>query len=294
MPPSGSATTSPPTTSLGRSGALPAPSPQPPTVPSSSYQTFGAACRGAVTSAKVEMVQRRLFSEVVRCSLNSSAVAPRPQSSWTAGGCPGSSDHERGRSVSASKLYVSLGSAAAQSAADDAKVALTAVDHIAITGVHPRAARTLARSLDVKPDVLIDDLASTVGNCGTAHLGLLLALALDRASPGDTIALLVLADGADAFVFRCTERLIEWREGATPQGGDQDIANDVSYTTYLRWRGHLHTEPPRRPPPDLPSRPPPIGGTSGSSPSADHAVVNAAQCTCRHRGCALRAVPSTQ
>jgi len=153
------------------------------------------------------------------------------------------------------QVYVSLGSAAAQSAADDAKVALTAVDHIAITGVHPRAARTLARSLDVKPDVLIDDLASTVGNCGTAHLGLVLALALDRASPGDTIALLVLADGADAFVFRCTERLIEWREGARPQGGDQGIANDVSYTTYLRWRGHLHTEPPRRPPPDLPVAP---------------------------------------
>src|ERR1044072_6187277 len=54
---------------------------------------------------------------------------------------------------------------------------------------------------------LADDLTAIIGNSGTAQAGVLLADALDRAEPGQTIALVVLADGATVLLFRTTGAL---------------------------------------------------------------------------------------
>ena len=64
-----------------------------------------------------------------------------------------------------------------------------------------------------------DDLATTVGNAGTAQPGLLLANVLDQAEPGQTIAVVVLADGATALVLRTTDAIAQrtpGRDGGRP------------------------------------------------------------------------------
>jgi 3-hydroxy-3-methylglutaryl CoA synthase/uncharacterized OB-fold protein len=149
---------------------------------------------------------------------------------------------------------------AAQSAfAEVCKLTDTDLDGIArlvVTGVHARAARAVARSLGVRAEAVEDDLGATVGNTGAAHPGLLLAHALERAAPGERIAVVVVADGADAFVVEATDGI--GRAAPRRTVADQVAAGrgDLSYETFLTWRGMLEREPPRRPDPTAPAAPP--------------------------------------
>lgn len=138
----------------------------------------------------------------------------------------------------------------AQAALTDAlkKAGLTEVDHLIVTGVHPRAARRLGAT--------VDDLTSVIGNTGTAHRGIVLADVLDRAAPGQTIALLTLADGADCSILRTTDALATYQRKTTVREQIEAGNTDLDYATFLTWRGQLHREPPRRPDPTAPSAPP--------------------------------------
>ncbi len=121
---------------------------------------------------------------------------------------------------------------------------------------NPRAAAGLPRALKLKPEQLADSLAASVGRAGAAHAGLLLARALDHAKPGDRILVASLADGCDVAIFEVTDRAA----GARPLHAVDDwIASkqsDLGYNTWLKWRGILPFEPPRRPDPERPAAPP--------------------------------------
>jgi uncharacterized OB-fold protein len=108
----------------------------------------------------------------------------------------------------------------------------------------------------LKPDQLADPLLGAVGRTGSAHAGILLARALDRASAGDRILVAVGGDGCDAVVLEVTAKI----ESARPlHSVDRWLGakrNDMPYNTYLKWRGILPFEPPRRPEPERPAAPP--------------------------------------
>ncbi len=123
----------------------------------------------------------------------------------------------------------------------------------------PPAAR--GRKLGVAPEAVADDLGATVGNPGATQPLLLLVAALEAAEPGQVIALVSLADGADALVFRATDAVAD-RAPARPLADQVAGGAPIDYPTYLRWRGLLATEPPRRPEPARPS-------ASASARSAD-------------------------
>ncbi len=124
-----------------------------------------------------------------------------------------------------------------------------------LTGPHARAARRLAGVIGATKGSVVDDLASVIGNTGTAHAGLLLASVLDTVAPEQLVAVVSLADGCDVTVWRTTGAVAARRPvatGATPlQGG-----GTMSYTNFLTWRGFLRREPPRRPDPQPPEAPP--------------------------------------
>jgi 3-hydroxy-3-methylglutaryl CoA synthase/uncharacterized OB-fold protein len=134
-----------------------------------------------------------------------------------------------------------------------------AVDHLIVTGLHGRAVRAVAGWIGARPDAVVDDLTARIGNTGAAHPGLLFASTLDRASAGEVIAVVHLADGADVTVFRATPELERWRSAtARATVADQVAAgrSALPYATFLTWRGQLLREPPRRPDPDSPAAPP--------------------------------------
>jgi hydroxymethylglutaryl-CoA synthase len=120
----------------------------------------------------------------------------------------------------------------------------------------PRATAGLPRALQLKPEQIADPLVLSVGRAGAAQAGLLLARALDRAKPGDRILVTSLADGCDAAVFEVTDRIAQGRPRHSVDAWIASKRNDLAYNTYLKWRGILPFEPPRRPEPVRPAAPP--------------------------------------
>ena len=126
------------------------------------------------------------------------------------------------------------------------------VDHVIVTGVHSRAARRVVRSIGARTEAVAGDLADAVGNTGAAHPWLLLTDVLDRAGANESILVVVLADGVDAMVLRTTDALTAYRQRAASTVAAQIASgrDDLSYNSYLTWRGFLDREPPRRPDPE--------------------------------------------
>src|SRR4051795_13660172 len=148
--------------------------------------------------------------------------------------------------------YVPLGLEALKMAIGQAGVEADAVDALVIAGLHERACASVAKKSGVAPDRIVDRLSASVGNPGAAQPLLLLAAALEKAQPGQTIVLLLLADAADAVVLRTTDALASYRPAATvdARGG---AGPPVALGPHPAWRGLLPVEPPRRPEPARPS-----------------------------------------
>lgn len=148
--------------------------------------------------------------------------------------------------------YVPLGQAAFRAALADAGIEADRIDHLVITGTHGRANKAVVKKLGVDGAKVVDDLSGHVGNPGAAQLGLLLSHALDLATPGQVVAVLSLADGADALIFRTTEALGTFVH-LSPVADQVAAGAPLSYGKFLAWRGFLTPEPPRRPEPARPS-----------------------------------------
>jgi hydroxymethylglutaryl-CoA synthase len=145
--------------------------------------------------------------------------------------------------------YVPLGEQAWNAALKAAELTPEQVDRLIVAGTHARAIRSLTRRLGVAQEAVVDDLAATVGNTGTAHAGLLLAAALETAEPGQVIAVVSLVDGADVLVFRATDAIASYSP-ARPVAAQVENSGTLPYGRFLSWRKVVTVDPPRRPEPD--------------------------------------------
>ena len=130
------------------------------------------------------------------------------------------------------------------------------IDLTVVTGLHARAVRRAAGSIGLGDTPGADDLSGTIGNTGSAHGLVMLANALDQASPGQTIMLVNLADGCDIDVFRTTDAIAAYSPYASVTSQIEGGNDALAYSTFLTWRGYLDREPPRRPDPEPPAAPP--------------------------------------
>ncbi len=137
-------------------------------------------------------------------------------------------------------------------------LAVDDLDHVVLTGLHGRAVKAAARTLGTRPEALADDLLAEVGNTGTAHWALVLADVLDRATPGQLISVISLADGCDVCLLRTTDALAARRPATSVRDRLAATRDDLSYAQFLTWRGFLQREPPRRPEPERPASPPSV------------------------------------
>jgi hydroxymethylglutaryl-CoA synthase len=148
--------------------------------------------------------------------------------------------------------YVPLGEAALVEALKQAGVTAPALSRLIVAGPHGRAVKRVAAAAGASKEAIADDLAGSVGNAGAAHAGLMFADVLDRARADDLVAVVSLADGADASVWRVMAAPRRPAGVAAQLGG----GGRVTYPTFLSWRGFLRREPPRRPDPQAPEAPP--------------------------------------
>lgn len=133
-----------------------------------------------------------------------------------------------------------------------AEVGVGEPDHVIVTSPNHQVPKKAAARL---PGRLSTVAGSPIGHAGAADVGLALAAALDAAGPGETILLLSAADGVDGMMLRTTDAIAS-RRPADPVQSQLERGREVSYLTYLTWRGLLTREPPRRPEPDAPAAPP--------------------------------------
>jgi 3-hydroxy-3-methylglutaryl CoA synthase/uncharacterized OB-fold protein len=126
---------------------------------------------------------------------------------------------------------------------------LERADHVIVSSPHARVAATASRALSADRTML------PIGNAGAADAGLRLAAVLDHAQPGHTILLVSAVDGCDALVLRVGSAIADARRGV-PVAEQAGSGREVTYATYLMWRGLLEREPPRRPEPSRPAGPP--------------------------------------
>jgi len=99
-----------------------------------------------------------------------------------------------------------------------------------------------------------DPLYGRVGNTGAAFPLMLLASALEEASPGDTILVAGYGDGCDVLSIRASDGVAAARDGHRGVRGHLESKLLLkSYDDYIRWRTLLPTAAARRPAPPTPS-----------------------------------------
>ena len=97
--------------------------------------------------------------------------------------------------------------------------------------------------------------ATGFGFAGTANAGLKLVAALRAATPGQTIAVAIVADGIEVITLTTTDKLVAW-QSRVAQGAAFAASREVAYADMLTWRGRLARQTPRRPEPQAPAAPP--------------------------------------
>ncbi len=143
----------------------------------------------------------------------------------------------------------------AQRALSAACVAPDQLTTVILDATNKRDVAGIPRALGLKPEQVADMLGDNLGRCGVAHAGLVLANTLDTAQAGDKILVLSTADGCDAVVLEVTANIRNGQPRRTVQHWLASSNNELAYNTYLKWRGVLPFEPPRRPDPMRPAAP---------------------------------------
>jgi len=137
-----------------------------------------------------------------------------------------------------------------------AGVAPADIAAVVVDAANARASAGFLAQMKLPPERVVDARLDVIGHAGAAQAGLMLAAALEKAKPGDRIVVLSVSDGVDAMLLRATDAIASYKPARTL---DQWLASkgpDLSYMRYLKWRGILETEPPRRPDPQRPAGPP--------------------------------------
>ncbi len=184
-------------------------------------------------------------------------------------------------------VYVPLAEQAVTAALKEHRHRRRRLDHVIVTGSHARAVKAAARAIGARPEALADDLADEVGNTGTAHWALLLADVLDRAEPGQQIAVVAarrrLRRVAAAHDRRCSPAHRQARVGPRPHRGHPR-------RPHVRPVPHVARLPRARAAAPARARPP---GRAAVGPhrrlevrASSAAATRAASSTCRRRGSA--------
>jgi hydroxymethylglutaryl-CoA synthase len=171
---------------------------------------------------------------------------------------PGESDAHVWEERFGEEVYVPLAQDAFADALKAAQLTPDDVDHLIVAGLHARAVRSVRAKAGVRPEAHAPDYSQAIGNLGAAQGAVALADVLERARPNQVIAVLQLADGADAVILRTTDALTKAQEahpGPTVEAQTTQGRTDLPYAAFLTWRGQLHREPPRRPDPERPGAP---------------------------------------
>ena len=106
------------------------------------------------------------------------------------------------------EVYLPLVQSAFDDALKRAGLSADSLDHvIVVRPARPCRGRGEVGARGVAPTRSSTTRSASTGNLGAAQPGFLLADVLERATPGQLIALVVMADGADVIILRTTDAI---------------------------------------------------------------------------------------
>ena len=127
--------------------------------------------------------------------------------------------------------YLKIVPEAVATALTAAGVASADVDHFVMASPLRDMASAVAKKAGMAATAVAEALDANVGYAGSAHGCLMLALALEKASPGQTLVLVGFGQGCDVLVLRTTEALAGFRPRRGVSGA---VADAQSHSAYLR------------------------------------------------------------
>ena len=125
-----------------------------------------------------------------------------------------------------------------------ADAGLTAADvkHFCFPSTFAGMAASLAKTLGIAPEAVRDNLASRLGEAGSAHGPLMLAHALDEAKPGEVILVAQFGQGAEALLFRVTDAIDAARPARGVVGALAERKEETNYLKFLTFNGLIEWE----------------------------------------------------
>jgi len=118
----------------------------------------------------------------------------------------------------------------------------TQVTRVVFTSPDRKAHEQLARKLGFEPARMQDIGWEDIGLTGCAMPLLLLAAALETAQAGDWVLLAAHGNGADALLFRVTEKIAKYQPRAPLDTQRREGLHFPSYTLYRKAREYLRTQ----------------------------------------------------
>ena len=138
--------------------------------------------------------------------------------------------------------YLSIAPEAIRSALARFEVAADSVARFIFPVAARRVAGQIAKAAGIPEAAVADNLQATVGECGAAHPLLMLAGALQEASPGERIVVAGFGQGCDVLIFEVTGAITRLAPRAGLSGALARRRAETRYTRYLAFNNLMKME----------------------------------------------------
>ncbi len=113
------------------------------------------------------------------------------------------------------------------------------INHFCLPATMKGVAAAVAKKAGISADAVVDDLADNCGDTGAAHSLMMLAVALEKAKPGERIMLVSFGAGCDVLLFAAADAIAHY---TSPHPVSAQLARGVvepHYTKILSFHGEV-------------------------------------------------------
>ncbi len=116
------------------------------------------------------------------------------------------------------------------------------IDHFCLPSAMGKVADAVAKKAGIRPETVSDDLSANCGETGAAHGLMMLALALEKAKPGERIMLVTFGAGCDVLVFEATDAIKGYTSASPVSAQVARGVTEAHYTKILSFHGNLELD----------------------------------------------------
>ena len=107
------------------------------------------------------------------------------------------------------------------------------IDHFILPSVFPRVDQMIAKKCGINPENVVDNLASSTGDTGSAHSLLMFASILEIANPGEKVLISSFGNGSDVILFEITNNIKNYKPEQTVESLLNNGVEENNYMKYL-------------------------------------------------------------